>query len=109
MKASSQLASCVLVLLLHIALCISAASRLNAEAFPLKHVVELALAHSTTTANAGFDSQRAFASYHEARNQYFPQFVVGSGLGATWGYPLSLEGSAPSIVNLTSQSAVLNP
>jgi outer membrane protein TolC len=30
-------------------------------------------------------------------------------LGKSWGYPLSLEGSAPSIVNITSQSALLNP
>ena len=38
-----------------------------------------------------------------------PSLTVGSGLGATWGYPLSLEGSAPSIVNATAQSAVINP
>ena len=35
--------------------------------------------------------------------------VVGSGLGASWGFPLSLEGSAPSILNVNSQSAVYNP
>src|SRR5262249_41377240 len=48
-------------------------------------------------------------SYQEARNQYLPTLVVGSGLGKTWGYPLSLEGSAPSIVNVTAQSALINP
>ncbi len=58
---------------------------------------------------AAADEQRAFASYLEVRNQYLPQMVVGSGLGATWGYPLSLEGSAPSIVNTTAQSALINP
>ncbi len=83
--------------------------KVRAEPLPLKRVVELAIRHSTVTGATAADEQRAFASYHEARNQYLPTLVVGSGLGATWGYPLSLEGSAPSIVNVTAQSAVLNP
>jgi outer membrane protein TolC len=58
---------------------------------------------------AGADEQRAFAAYHEARNQYIPQFIVGSGLGKSWGFPLSLEGSAPAILNLNTQSALINP
>jgi len=82
---------------------------LSAEPLPLKRAVELAIAHSVTTAAASADEQHAFASYMELRNQYLPQLVVGSGLGATWGYPLSLEGSAPSIVNTTAQSALINP
>jgi outer membrane protein TolC len=82
---------------------------LSAEPVPLKRVVELALAHSTTTAAASADEQRVFASYREARNQYIPQLVVGSGLGKSWGFPLSLEGSAPSILNVNSQSTIFNP
>ena len=82
---------------------------LAAEQIPLKHAVELALAHSTTMQASQIDEQRAFASYHEARNQYLPQLTVGSGLGKSYGYPLSLEGSAPSIVNTTAQSALINP
>jgi outer membrane protein TolC len=83
--------------------------RLAAEPLPLKRAVELALAHSTTAAASQADAQRVFASYREARGQYVPQFTVGSGLGKSWGYPLSLEGSAPSIVNFNSQSALINP
>ncbi len=75
-----------------------------AEPVPLRRVVELALSHSTTAAMSVADEQRAFASYGEARDHYLPSLTVGSGLGATWGYPLSLEGSAPSIVNTTAQS-----
>ena len=86
-----------------------ASPRLAAEPLPLKRAVELALAHSSTAASANADEQRVFASYREARNQYIPQFILGSGLGQSWGYPLSLEGSAPSIVNLNSQSAIFNP
>jgi len=71
--------------------------------------VELALAHSTTMQTSLIDEQRAFASYHEARYQYLPQLTIGSGLGKSYGYPLSLEGYAPSIVNTTAQSALINP
>src|SRR6266496_887217 len=83
------------------------APQLVAESLPLKHAVELALAHGA--AGTQSDEQRAFASYREARNQYIPQLVVGSGLGKSWGFPLSLEGSAPSILNVNSQSAIFNP
>ncbi|HEY7099509.1 MAG TPA: TolC family protein [Terriglobales bacterium] len=90
--------------------CLAASTTaLWSEPIPLKRLVEAALSHSTATQSADADQQRAFAAYREARNQYIPQFVVGSGLGASWGYPLSLEGSAPSLVNLNAQSAVLNP
>jgi outer membrane protein TolC len=82
---------------------------LFSEPLPLKRVVELALKHSTQTASAAADEQRALSSYLEARDQYLPQAVIGSGLGKTWGYPLSLEGSAPSIVNVATQSALINP
>jgi outer membrane protein TolC len=88
---------------------ISFCGTLAAEQLPLKRAVELALAHSTTMAVSQIDEQRAFASYHEVRNQYLPQLTVGSGLGKSYGYPLSLEGSAPSIVNTTAQSALFNP
>jgi len=81
----------------------------TAEPLTLKRAVELALAHSPASAQASADEQRAFASYREARNQYLPQAVVGSGLGNSWGYPLTLEGIAPSIFNVSAQSAVLNP
>jgi outer membrane protein len=88
---------------------LSSAASLFSEPVPLKRVVELALKHSTLTASSAADEQRALSSYLEARDQYLPQAVIGSGLGKTWGYPLSLEGSAPSIVNLATQSALINP
>jgi len=83
--------------------------KLAAEPLTLKRAVELALSHSTTAAAANADQQRVFASYREARSQYIPQLVLGSGLGKSWGYPLSLEGSAPSIINVNTQSALYNP
>ena len=79
------------------------------QGLTLKRAVELALIHSPAAMQAGADEQRAFAAYRETRDQFIPQVLVGSGLGDTWGYPLSLEGIAPSIFNVTAQSALLNP
>jgi len=90
------------------ALMVSVASA-AAEPVSLKRIVQLALSHGTSAAIAEADQQRAFASYHELRNNYIPQLNVGSGLGKTDGFPLSLEGSAPSLITVTAQSALLNP
>jgi outer membrane protein TolC len=108
MKSAFCRASALPALLLG-AFIVAALPQLFAEPLPLKRAVELALTHSTTTAAAGADEQRVFASYREARNQYIPQLVVGSGLGKSWGFPLSLEGAAPSILSVNSQSTIFNP
>jgi outer membrane protein TolC len=81
----------------------------RAESLPLQRAIELALAHSTASAVASADLQRTYASYHEIRNNYLPQLIVGSGLGWSYGFPLSLEGSAPALVNVVAQSTVFNP
>jgi outer membrane protein TolC len=109
MKPVSHRPSRLAVLFFLGVLLISFARTLAAEQLPLKRAVELALAHSTTMQASHIDEQRAFASYSELRNQYLPQLAVGSGLGKSYGYPLSLEGSAPSIVNTTAQFALINP
>jgi len=82
---------------------------LSAEPLPLKRAVELALSHSTTSAIAAADEQRVFAAYRELRNNYIPQGTIGSGLGKSWGFPLSLEGAAPSLVNFNASSALYSP
>jgi outer membrane protein len=74
----------------------------------LKRAVELALVHSPAAGQAAADEQRALAAYFETRDQFIPQVVLGAGLGDSWGYPLSLEGAAPSLFNLTAQSSLFN-
>jgi outer membrane protein TolC len=92
-----------------VGVCLCLAIRANAEPLPLKRAVELALTHSTVTGMATADMQHAYSAYHESRNNYVPQLVIGSGLGKSWGFPLTLEGSAPSIFNVNAQSALFNP
>jgi outer membrane protein TolC len=85
------------------------AARGAAEPLPLERAIRLALAHSTSSAIAGADVQRTFASYRELRNNYWPQLFLGSGLGYTYGYPLTIGGSAPALANAVAQSTVFNP
>ena len=71
--------------------------------------MELALSHANGAAIAAADEQRAAASYRELRNNYIPQLSTGAGLGYSYGFPLALEGSAPSLFNINTQSALFNP
>jgi outer membrane protein TolC len=79
---------------------------LLAEPVTLKHAVELALKHATAADIAAADEQRAFANYHELHNAFIPQITAGAGLGWSYGFPLSLEGAAPSLFNVNAQSPV---
>src|SRR3984885_4003062 len=82
---------------------------LLAEPPTMRHAVELALQHANGIAISAADEQHASASYRELRNSYIPQLIAGAGLGWSDGFPLSLEGAAPSLFNVNAQSALLNP
>ncbi len=82
---------------------------LHAEPVTLHHAVELALNHATGISIATADQQHASASYRVLRNSYIPQLNAGAGIGWSDGFPLSLEGAAPSLFNVTAQSALINP
>src|ERR1017187_6916339 len=81
----------------------------HAEPLPLERAIRLALAHSTSSTIANADVQRAFAAYREIRNNYLPQLFVGSGLGYTYGNPLAVSGTAPSLASVVTQSSIFNP
>lgn len=70
--------------------------------------IELAIKNSATSGLAQADLRRARATVTQARDVFLPQMVLGSGLGASYGFPLSLEGAAPSIFNVNFQGALLN-
>ncbi len=104
-----RLRSTNLLALFSVVLVLPIAVRGQAEPLPLERAIRLALAHSTSSAIANADVQRTFASYRELRNNYLPQIVAGSGLGWTYGYPLTIEGSPPALFNAIAQSSIFNP
>jgi outer membrane protein TolC len=79
------------------------------EPLTMRHAVELALQHANGIAISAADEQHASASYRELRNSYIPQLNAGPSIGWSDGFPLSLEGAAPSLFTVTAQSALLNP
>jgi outer membrane protein TolC len=76
---------------------------------PFRTAIELALRNSAATGIAHADVQRAQANYLQARDLFLPQATVGSGLGYSYGFPLSIEGSAPSIFDVNTQQFLFNP
>jgi len=79
------------------------------EPLPFRRAIELALQHSSGLAAAIADRERAQHSVEEQKNQFIPQLIAGSGLAATYGFPLSIEGAAPTAFSVNTQSMLFNP
>jgi outer membrane protein TolC len=74
----------------------------------LKKAVELALRQNPDVALARLDEQKAAEDVRIARDPFIPRVVVGSGLAYSSGFPMSIEGSAPSIVQAQATGALFN-
>ena len=85
-----------------------AARATGQETLPFGRAVELALAHSSEMAVSRADEVRAYQTYLETRDTYIPKATIGSDIGYAYGFPLSLEGSAPTLFNVTMQTSVWN-
>jgi len=79
-----------------------------AEPLRFRTAVDLALQHSGVMGIATVSQWRSQKAYQEVRNHWLPQLTVGSGLGYSYGFPLTLEGSAPSVANFTSTQSLFN-
>ena len=86
----------------------TAAAAAAPSSITFREAVDLALQHSGVMGIAAVNQWRSMKAYEEARNHYLPQLTVGSGLGYSYGFPLTLEGSAPSVVNFTSTQSLFN-
>ncbi len=104
---------CANIALLGCALLSLAANSFAADApvkpIPFRDAVELALQHSGVMGIAAINQWRAQEAYKELRDNYYPQFAIGSALGYSYGFPLTLEGSAPSLANATTFESFYNP
>lgn len=64
--------------------------------------VDQALRNSASVRMAAADVERATAALRETRDVYIPNFVLGSSVGYSYGFPIG----QPSIVNVSSQSLI---
>jgi len=74
----------------------------------LSEAVSLALRNNPEIRLAAVAVSRADAERQEIHSQFRPQIFAGTGLAATYGFPLSIEGSAPSIFQVASNQVLFN-
>jgi outer membrane protein TolC len=75
-------------------------SAIHAETYTLtlRQAVDLALRQNPELTATRLDEQKAAQSVRLARDPFYPRVVIGSGAAYTSGYPLTIDGSPPSIL-----------
>lgn len=74
----------------------------------LKQIAERALTQSPEALLARLDEQKAARDVEVARDPFHPKVYAGSGLAYSYGFPMSIEGSAPSIVQAKGVASIYN-
>lgn len=87
---------------------ICAAASAQVRTLTLREAVALALKQNPDVAMARLGEDRAAQAVRIARDPFVPRMAVGSGLAYSSGFPLSIEGSAPSIFQAQAVGFLLN-
>ncbi|HSW39535.1 MAG TPA: TolC family protein [Acidobacteriota bacterium] len=74
----------------------------------MREAVKMAIAHSPDVLMAEAQSVRAGESLRESRSLNLPQIHAGTGLAYNVGFPLSIEGSAPSIFRISGSKSIFS-
>jgi outer membrane protein TolC len=74
----------------------------------LQQALEIAARQNPEVALARLDEQRASQGVLVALDPFRPKVYGGSGLAYTYGYPNSIDGNAPSIIELKTDMALFN-
>ena len=74
----------------------------------LRDTVELALKQNPDIALARLDEQKFIEAVRIARDPFSPRIFVGSGLAYSSGFPMSIEGAAPSVVQARASQYLFN-
>src|SRR4051794_18214137 len=92
--------------ILLLALCTSA----NAAIHPmtLRDVVRRAVEQNPDVTLARLDEEGARHAVQIAKDPFAPRITIGSGLAYTSGFPMSIEGSAPSVVQVHANQYLFN-
>jgi len=86
------------------------ASLVSAEvhSFTLQQALEIAARQNPEVALARLDEQRANQGVKVALDPFRPKIYGGSGLAYTYGYPNSIDGNAPSLIQVKTDMALFN-
>ncbi len=74
----------------------------------IQEAVQMALARSPEVLMAEAQASRASEAWRETRSLRWPQVSTGTGLAYNNGYPLSIEGAAPSIFQIGASQSILS-
>ncbi len=74
----------------------------------LKEALGLAMEQNPDLLLARLDERKAQQGIQVARDPFVPKVVVGSGLAYSNGFPMSIEGSAPSLFQARAISSIFN-
>lgn len=89
-------------------LSLAALARAEVHSLTLQQALEIAAQQNPDVALARLDEQRAMAGIRIAQDPFRPKIYGGSGLAYTYGYPNSIEGNAPSLVEVRTDMALYN-
>ena len=89
---------------------LAVAGFLRAETHPmtLRQAAEAAMKQNPDVFLAHMEEDKARAAVRIARQPFVPRVVVGSGLAYSDGFPMSIEGSAPSVMQANAVATIFN-
>jgi outer membrane protein len=82
--------------------------RAEVHTLNLSQAVSRALQQNSDLAMARLDERKAQEAVRQAKDPFFPKVAVGSGLAYSNGFPMSIEGSAPSIFQAQATESIFN-
>jgi outer membrane protein len=88
--------------------CVACAGAAGVRTLTLREAVDLALKQNPDVMLARLDERRAEEAIRLARAPFVPKVVVGSGLAYSSGFPMSIEGATPSILQASGIANVFN-
>jgi outer membrane protein TolC len=83
-------------------------ARAEVHSLTLRQAIELVVRQNPDVALVRLDEQKAHAAVRTARDPFLPHLVAGSGDAYTSGFPMSMEGAAPSIIQAVAQQYLFN-
>jgi outer membrane protein TolC len=82
--------------------------RAEIHTLKLREAVDRALLQNPDIALARLDEQKAAQAVRLAKAPFSPTLAAGSGLAKTYGFPMSIDGAAPSIVQARAKEDLFN-